>query len=144
MTKQRYRALVVASIATGLLGGVLDLIVPTLMPEPFHAAQAAYDEAMSMAIVAVSLSLGVPGLFMVLAATYGLFFFRRWAPPTAGLGTALTLVAVAIFGPSAHSGPAIALGYLSSYLWGVAVLLPFTPLCQAWFTGSSGSTARDA
>lgn len=142
MTKHQYRILVAASLVFGLLGGALDLVVPALVPDPFHVAQAEYDETVSAISLSIGLLLGIPGFCMALAATYGLFRFRRWAPSIGVVGTLLSLFAVAFLGPTAQSGPATALTDLSSCLWGASILLPYIPQYRAWFTAEAASSQQ--
>lgn len=47
MTINRYRALIIAFVVLGLLGGALDLIFPSLVPPDFRQVQEAQDNSLA-------------------------------------------------------------------------------------------------
>jgi hypothetical protein len=143
MTQHSYRRLVLASLVLGLIGGLIDLVVPSLVPEVMHQAQQAHDEAMSNFRFFGGLALALPALATVLAATYGLYRFRYWAPRLGLFGTALSLVALPVLGSAASSGLSQALTFLSAYTWGACLVLAHVSPYQSWFT-QSAPVSREA
>jgi uncharacterized BrkB/YihY/UPF0761 family membrane protein len=134
MKKSHYRGLVILSLASGLIGGLLDLLVPSLLSVQFHEAQAAQEESMSIGQLGVALLLSLPGVVMVISATYGLYRFRPWAPRLALIGTAFTLAAWPAFGATGQSGLSLAFSYAASYAWGACLVLSHVEPCRAWFS----------
>lgn len=125
-----YRALLIAAVATGIVSGMVDLALPNLLPEGLRKAQEAQDalvasgSILTMVLIFV-LSLSFLSIFVL--ATYGLYRFRSWAPRLALVATALGFLFAVFLGGYAQSGLALALGYLSSNLWGAVLLLSFVP-----------------
>ena len=138
MTIAQYRLLLIIFVVTGIAGGVLDLVFPALLPEAFHDAQRAYDDALSTSRVTFFLITALATLGLGVASTYGLFVLRSWAPRLALVTTALAVVIWPLSGPMAESGIAAALNYLSSYLWGAAVVLANVPPLNAVFQRRDG------
>jgi hypothetical protein len=116
-----FRALIVASTAIGLAGGLIDFLVPGLLPEVLAEAQGqwagAYDPSASWGISAYFLGLLAGGI----AATVGLFLFRRWARSLALWLTLLSLPAYVFFGAEARSGWAAMLMDSSWMMWGAVL-----------------------
>lgn len=139
MTPTHYRALLIMSVVVGLLGGFIDLLVPSLLPDAFHAAQKAQDDSMSTVHLLAALAFGIVGLLLYVAALYGLYCFRPWAPRIAIVGTGMILFAWPLFGISAQSGIAVSISYLASYLWGAVLVLSYVPPFKDRFLRSAGS-----
>lgn len=133
MNQSNYRALVLGSVGLGLLAGALDTIVPSLLPEVLRSAQDSVLESASTTSFVMCLAIFVPGICLAIAGTYGLYFFRHWAPRLAISGTALILAGASFMGAAAHSGVSTALGDVSSYLWGASLLVPLLPQYKSWF-----------
>ena len=134
MNKATFRVFVVLSLALGLLGAFIDMLIPSLLPVQFHEAQTVHDDAMSMTQLGVGLLLGLPGTLLLLTATFGLYFFRSWAPRAALIGTAMTLVALPTLGVSGHSGLSQALSHAASYAWGASLVVAHIEPYRVWFT----------
>ena len=139
MTPTHYRALLIASFVVGLLGGIVDLLVPSLVADAFHAVQKTQDDSMSTARLLAALVFGIVGLLLYVAALYGLYCFRSWAPRIAVVGTALILLAWPLFGASAQSGIAVSISYLASYLWGAVLVLSYVSPFKDQFLRSADS-----
>lgn len=133
MTKSQFRNLLLLSFVVGLVGGLSDLMVPSLIADAFRQAQEAHDAELSLARLLVGLAIALAGLSLVLAATYGLYQFRHWAPRIGLVGTVLTLFAWPAFGASAQSGVSVSISYAASYLWGAVLVLSHVPPYSAWF-----------
>ena len=138
MTVAQYRLLLIVFLITGVSGGVLDLVFPGLLPEAFQEAQRAHDDALSTSRMTVFLIAALATLGLGVASTYGLFALRPWAPRLALMTTALAVVIWPLSGPMTESGVAAALNYLSSYLWGAAVVLANVPPLNAVFQRRDG------
>jgi hypothetical protein len=119
-----FRALLLASVTTGLFGSSLDLIFPSLIPETIGKA---FDELPAPPI----LSLFAAGaLFLVtfggmIAAVVGLYLFQPWARQLALWMTALGLLFHPLFGVSLQSGLAQMLLDVSTLLWGAVLAMSF-------------------
>ena len=137
MTQSHFRLLLILSLVVGLAGGFIDLVVPSLIPEGFRAAQEVEDGTTSMFQLLLSLAVALPALLVYLASLFGLYQFRPWAPRVAIVGTALTLVVFPLVGAHTQSGLAQSLSYLASYLWGAVLLIACTSPGNAWFTAPS-------
>lgn len=127
ITVRNFRVLLIASLLVAILGGTIDLVFPDLLAEAFHQAMEAEALAISMPRVFLLGALGVVLLITTLAAYYGLYMLRPWAPKLSLLITVLALPFVALAGAAAQSGYAAAALYLSAYCWGAVLLLAFLP-----------------
>lgn len=136
MTTNRYRALIIAFVFFGLLGGALDMLFPSLIPTEFRHLQDAHDNALPTMNVLLFAGLGLVGGICALVSTYGLFRFRPWAPRVALWGTVLALACWPFAGVCAQSGLAIATSFLASYLWGAIVVLAYVGPISAQFRGA--------
>lgn len=125
MTPTIYRAMLVASLALGILSGIFDFIVPSTLPEVFKEAQESYDAAQATDEVLLFLLPGVVCVVVSLAAFVGLFLFRSWAPRLAVISTLLGMLVTVLMGPGCLSGWAIMLSDLAGMLWGAVVILPY-------------------
>jgi hypothetical protein len=138
MTTSHYRALIIAFVFFGLLGGALDLIFPALIPAEFRQLQEAHDNALSTMNILLFAGLGLVGGVCALVSTYGLFRFRPWAPRLAIWGTILALACWPFAGAYAQSGLAIATSFLASYLWGAIVVLAYVGPMSVQFNRRDG------
>ena len=126
--ESRFRALLVASMALGLLGAFIDLAVPTLIPPELAAAHddfAGSDLGMSAAV-----TFGVASVVLVvggLVSLYGLWFFRRWGPRLAVGITVLAYLIYPFLGYNLSSGLASTLTDVSTLLWGIVLAMAFLP-----------------
>jgi hypothetical protein len=138
MTIAQYRLLLIVFLITGICGGLLDLVFPGLLPEPFHDAQRAHDDSLSSSRLTVFMVSALATVGLGIASTYGLFVLRPWAPRLALITTVLAVLIWPLSGPMAESGLAAALNYLSSYLWGAAVVLANVPPLKGLFQRRDG------
>jgi hypothetical protein len=134
MNQRAFRCVVVLSLALGLVGALTDMLFPSLLPTQIHEAQTAQDDAMSVGQLAVALCVGLPGVVLLLSATYGLFCFRAWAPRAALIGTAIALVSLPALGATGQSGLSQALSYAAAYAWGARLVISHVEPYRAWFT----------
>jgi hypothetical protein len=119
-----FRVLIVASVVTGLIGGLIDLAFPGLIPQPLSKA---FDELPPPPLSAL-FSAGVLLLVTfggIVAATIGLYLFQPWARALAVWMTLLGLLFHPLLGPSLQSGIAQLLLDLSSLLWGGVIAMSF-------------------
>ena len=138
MTINRYRALIIAFVISGLLGGALDIVFPALVPAEFRQLQEVHDNSLSTMNLLLFGGLGVVGGILAFVSTYGLFRLRPWAPRLAVLGTVLALACWPFAGAYAQSGLAIATSFLASYLWGALVVLAYVGPISVQFNRRDG------
>lgn len=138
MSTRQYRALLIASIIVGLVGGGIDLVFPQLVPEAFHQAQTAHDNAFSTVSLFLFVGFGVFGVALLFASSYGLYRFRPWAPRLSLISTVLCLLCWSFSGAFAQSGVAIAISYFSSYLWGAVIILAYVQPLNTLFSRREG------
>jgi hypothetical protein len=144
MTKLQFRKLLLTSIGVALLAAVVDFAAPSLVGDSLRKAQEVHDESVSFSRLLLALLVGLAGLVTSLVGMYGLYHFRRWAPRTALIGTAISLLACPALGAWVQSGLAVALSFAASYLWGATVLVPLLQPYQSWFAEQSAPKHGDA
>jgi membrane-bound metal-dependent hydrolase YbcI (DUF457 family) len=131
MTGRQFRILLIAAILVGIIGALIDLVIPSLVPESLLKAQELEDNSL---LDAHLLSIGgtvIALLIASIAATVGLYRFRPWAPRFTLVTTALTLLLTPFLGAFTQSGVAVALMELSSMLWGAVLSVAyFSPLAN--------------
>jgi urea transporter len=134
--ERRFRGILLASLILGLAGGLLDLVVPSLLPQPLLDAQASHEEAeLSMAH---AIAFGVASIVLVVGAVValvGLWTFRRWAPRLAVGVTVLAFVVYPFLGHDLSSALASTLNEISATLWGVVLAMAFLPPLRDRFEG---------
>jgi len=143
MTQFHFRILLALSLLVGLAAGLVDLVVPSLIPESFRSVQEAEDKTTSTSDLLLILAVAIPALVVYLVSLFGLYQFRSWAPRAAVAGTALTLLVFPLIGTQTQSGLSQSLSYLASYLWGAVLVLSCTSPWSAWFTSKVTTTVRD-
>ena len=122
MSVSVFRALLLSSVIVGIVGGAIDLVLPSLLTEGFRQAQETHDAAVYASRGMLLGGLGIAILVLTIVAVYGLYTFRRWALRAAAVSTALGLLLVVLAGVYAQSGVAVAMSYFASYLWGAVLL----------------------
>jgi hypothetical protein len=133
MTPRNYRVLIVLSVFLPVTGAAIDLVVPGAVPPSLTQAQALLDNAAPKAFWVLAAALWVAIIGLNLAATWGLFFFRKWGRKVALASIALSLPVWPIFGFTLMSGWATALMELGTTLWGAAVALAYYSTLQVYF-----------
>ena len=140
--ESRFRGLLVASLILGLLGGFLDLLVPTLIPPELVTTQEALADAdLSMS---GAVTFGVASVVLVvggLVSLYGLWFFRRWGPKLAVGLTALAYLVYPFLGHTLSSGLAATMTDISTLLWGVVLAMAFLPPLKERFSAERAPVA---
>lgn len=136
MTPRTYRALLLASLAFGILGALFDTVVPSALPDAFSQAQEAYDASQTTTYLLLT-GFGALILFIVGVASFvGLYLLRSWAPRLAIIATALAAPITILIGPMAVSGWTTTLNELSSMVWGVVLILPYLSPLREHFAKS--------
>ena len=135
VTPSLFRALLVGSLVLGLVGAVIDVVVPGLVPEILWEAQA---EAAGEEIRLADYVLMVAGVVLLVAAVvsvYGLYMFRRWAPLFSLLVTVATVPLYPLTGVSVSSGWAVGLTEVSMMLWGAVLAFAYAGPIRDRFGG---------
>lgn len=127
-----FRALLLASVATSVVGSFLDLAFPSLVPESMAKA---FDDLPPPPALAL---FGAGALVLVtfggyVAAVVGLYFFQPWARQLAVWMTVLGLLFHPLLGVSMQSGWAQMLLEISSVLWGAVLAMSFVSSVSSRF-----------
>lgn len=127
-----FRALLVVSVVAGFVGGFVDMLFPSLVPEPVAKA---YEDLPAPPTLAL---FGASALFLVtfggtIAAVLGLYFFQPWARLLAVWMTALGLLFYPLLGVSIESGWARMLLELSTVLWGAVLAMSYVSSLSSRF-----------
>jgi hypothetical protein len=109
-----FRLLIIASVATGVLGGALD-------PPPQTGAAASVN------------LLGFVGFVISLTATAGLFMFKAWARGLALTITFANLLFYPLSGDQPHSSWSLLLLDVSSTLWGAVLAMSYVSSLSSRF-----------
>lgn len=142
MTKGQYRTIILLSILTGLASAYIDVVFPSLLPEGALDAIAADPTEEPVWKLVFLVLVALVAVATCLSGTFGLFFFRPWAPKLSLVGTVLTVPTLMLLGVNLSSGVAAALSYASTGLWGAVLLLSFLPEYRSWFRDSSRAAAE--
>jgi ABC-type multidrug transport system fused ATPase/permease subunit len=135
MNRRLFRIFLLASIVFGVVGAAIDLILPSLIPEPLRAAQESIDAETSNTFVFVAAGCGL-ALLAALAASYvGLYRFRNWGRVWAVCITLVAVVATPFLGAWSQSGVSVALTEVATTLWGAV-------LAAAYFSPVASEFAR--
>ncbi|MCK7497350.1 MAG: hypothetical protein MZW92_46010 [Comamonadaceae bacterium] len=135
VTPSLFRALLFGSLVLGLVGAMIDVLVPGLVPEVLWQAQA---EAAGEEIRLADYVLMVAGVVLLVAAVvsvYGLYMFRRWAPLFSLLVTVATVPLYPLTGVSVSSGWAVGFTEVSMMLWGAVLAFAYAGPIRDRFGG---------
>ncbi len=119
-----FRALLVASVAIGLIGSFIDVMFPSLIPEPITKAFEALPDTPMPALMLAGL-LVIVTFGGTIAAIVGLYHFQPWSRPLAVAMTLLTLLFYPLMGASVQSGWAALFLEISTTLWGAVVAISY-------------------
>ena len=125
ITPLLFRKLLLLSIIFAVIGGLLDIMLPNLVPDPLYQAQQEVDQLVSSNEFMVLLLIGIPLIIVYIVSSVGLFYFLPWAPRLAIISTLLLFVIYPLLGYSLSSGWALALTDFSTMLWGVVLTLTY-------------------
>jgi hypothetical protein len=127
-----FRTLLLASVATGLLGSFMDVALPGLIPAPVAKAFEALP-ATPMPALVVAGALVVITFGGTIAAIVGLYFFQPWSRKLAVAMTLLGLLFYPLFGAFVQSGWAAMFLELSTTLWGAVIAMSYVSSLSARF-----------
>lgn len=127
-----FRAFIVASVATGVLGGALDLLLPGLLPDGIEVVREV-PRAEIEAAVSVQL-LSFLGFVIQMTAAVGLFLFKPWARGFALAITAANLLFYPLYGVQARSNWSHLLLDVSTMLWGAVLATGYVSSLAGRFT----------
>jgi len=121
-----FRSLIVISLVLSLVGAVIELVFPGLLPESLAQAYDAYTESQT-SFTGVMVVAGLAVILMVIAviSTVGLLVLQPWARPLALWSTALSFVITPFLGAVLNSGLSLMLIDVSLVLWGAAMAMTF-------------------
>jgi urea transporter len=126
ITPSLFRKLLLLSIILAVIGILLDIMLPNLIPAPLYQAQEEVDQAAwSTEFIVLLLIISIPVIIVNIISVVGLFFFRPWAPRIAIIATLLSFMIYPLLGYSLSSGWALALTDFSTLLWGVVLTLTY-------------------
>jgi urea transporter len=125
ITPSVFRKFLLLSIILGVIGILLDIMLPSLIPAPLYQAQEEVEQSVSSTEFIVLLLISIPLIIVNLISVIGLFCFRPWAPRLAIIATLLSFMIYPLLGYSLSSGWALALTDLSTMLWGVVLTLTY-------------------
>jgi urea transporter len=125
ITPSLFRKLLLLSIICAAMGGLLDIVLPNLIPASLYQAQEEVEQAASHTEFIVLLLIGIPIIIVNIISVVGLFRFRPWAPRIAIIATLLSFMSYPLLGYSLSSGWAKALIDFSTMLWGVVLTLTY-------------------
>jgi hypothetical protein len=119
-----FRALLLVSVACGLIGSCIDVLFPSLIPSSLAEAFEALPAPPGIALF------GASALFLItfggfVTAVVGLYRFQSWARPLAVWMTALGLLFHPLLGVTVESGWARFFLEISSVLWGAVIAMSF-------------------
>ena len=126
-TEKQFRGILLASFVLGIAGAFLDVVAPTLIPQPLVDASGSLQDSESQLSM---VGLTVAGCVLIvggLISLYGLWFFRRWAPRWALGITVLTYLVYPFFGHTLVSALAATFTDISTLLWGAVLAMAFLP-----------------
>jgi hypothetical protein len=115
-----FRMLILASVATGMLGGALDALIPELRPEGIVRALRDVPQAEVEVAVSVRL-LSFVGFVIQLTAAVGLFMFKPWARGFALGITVANLLFYPLYEVQTRSNWSRLLLDVSTTLWGAVL-----------------------
>jgi len=127
-----FRALLIASVATGVAGSFLDLAFPALIPESMAKAFEALPPPSSLALFGAGVLVLITAGGIV-TTVVGLYLFQPWSRTLAIWMTALGLLFNPLFGISMQSGWAQLLLDVSSVLWGAVLAMSYVSSLSSRF-----------
>lgn len=119
-----FRMLILGSVASGFMGGALDVLKPELLPESLARVLRELPQADVEFAVSVNL-LGFLGLVITMTAAAGLFMFKPWARGFALAITIVNLLFYPLYGAQARSSWSLLLLDVSSTLWGAMLAMSY-------------------
>jgi urea transporter len=125
ITPSLFRKLLLLSIICAVMGGLLDIVLPNLIPASLYQAQEEVEQSASHTEFIILLLIGIPIIIVNIISVVGLFCFRPWAPRIAIIATLLSFMIYPLLGYSLSSGWAQALIDFSTLLWGVVLTLTY-------------------
>jgi hypothetical protein len=121
MSLSNFRALIIFSIILAILAGFVDHFAQSKLPPELVAQTDKLYESLPLWKLMTSLAGALLALLMTIASTYGLFFFRAWAPSLAINATLLAGVSIALLPPLITSGMSEMLSVYGTVLWGAVL-----------------------
>lgn len=121
-TLRPFRLLLIGTLCVGIAGALVDLIVPSTIPDALRDAYEAYIAA-EPALPAMVIGLVV--LVAGFAATIGLLLLKRWSRPLALWVTVVSLVISPALGAVVISGWAQMLVNAATISWGAALAMAY-------------------
>lgn len=138
MTKYQFRWLIATYLFLAILSAFFDSVFTSLVPEAVRAIEQQYGTHQSLSELFGYALAGV-GVLVILPATYGLFFFKKWAPRLALIATVLSVLSTSLIQFFAMSGATLALLDVAAYTWGAALIVCHIEPYRDWFRHGQSS-----
>ena len=121
MSPASFRTLLLVSLALSVATAILEFFVQSKLPSELSAQIDVLYEKHAL----WKLSIGFGGTLIALvlgaASSYGLFFFRKWAPSLALNSTLLAGLAISFFPPAVSASFIQTLSMYGAVLWGAVI-----------------------
>lgn len=138
VSPQVFRRLLLLSVIFAVIGGGLDFVLPSLIPEVLANAVVASEPEMSLLQLAALIGGGLVLICFWLPACYGLYRFRPWAPRLALGVTVVSLAVYPLLGVNVMSGWALLFVDIANLAWGAVLALAFVSPLKAAFVAKAG------
>ena len=136
-----FRAMLLTSVGLSLIGSLIDILVPGLIPDELVTAFKALPATPSPALM-IAGALFVITFGGTIVAIVGLFSFQPWSRNLAVSMTLLTLLAYPLLGVTISSGWAQLFVNVSTLLWGAVLAMSYFSSIAARFTAPPSMLRR--
>jgi urea transporter len=130
-----FRALLAGGLFLAIVGTIVDVSIPNLLPKVLDDAWATYSENTSWSRIAIVGGLGLIVFAAGVIATIGLMLLKRWARPLALWITVISVLAYPALGGAVYSGWALMLDESATIMWGAALAMAYFSELKSHFQG---------
>ena len=122
------RTCVFVAVAFAIAAGLVDALVPDVVPAPAREAFLTVLKSRPPATGAVVVALATVYWLALAAAVVGMVRGARWGFAVGVVVTLITVVQAIVIAPHAYSGLAFSISYVSKIAWGAALALSWARL----------------